>query len=206
MKTIFSIILLVALCNPQVIEAANGIITLDLKLIEMSQEQSIELNLAMQAKLIGRKESGEPIYQQFLNRDFFQNLERMKDVNVQNVPRLSVQLGRRGEVKMGQEVRYPKSRNTQNGRIETGQAFLGYEILVVPFAGEGDIAVDVALKLTLREMLSEGELTEEGVKLPQFDEEVMKARQVVTSGKSVCFGELARKDGRRVMIVGKVMR
>ena len=206
MKAIISIILLVVLCKPLLIEASNGIITLDLNLLEMSQEQSIELNLAMQAKLVGRKESGEPVYQQLLSNDFFRKLEEMQGVNVQNVPRLSVQVGRRGEVKMGKDVRYLKSRNPQDGRIETDQAFLGYEILVVPFAGEGDIAVDVALKLTLREMLREGELTENGLKLPQFDEEVMKVRQIVTSGKSVCFGELARKDGRRVMIVGKVIR
>jgi hypothetical protein len=107
---------------------------------------------------------------------------------------------------MGKDVRYLKSRNPHDGRIETDQAFLGYEILVVTFAGEGDIAVDVALKLTLREMLREGELTENGLKLPQFDDVEMKVRQIVTSGKSVCFGELARKDGRRVMIVGKVIR
>jgi hypothetical protein len=56
MKAIISIILLVVLCKPLLIEASNGIITLDLNLLEMSQEQSIELNLAMQAKLVGRKE------------------------------------------------------------------------------------------------------------------------------------------------------
>ena len=206
MNPIFSIILLLALCNPLAIEAANDIITLDLKLLEVSEDQSIDLNLAMEAKLVGRKESGEPIYQQLLNHGFFQKLGEMRGVNVQNVPRLSVQIGRRGEVKVGQDLRYPKSRNPVDGRIETDQAFLGYEILFVPFAGEGDIAVDVAMKLILREMLTEGELTEKGVKLPQFDEQIIKVRQIVTSGKTVCFGELERRDGRRVMIVGQVMR
>ena len=107
---------------------------------------------------------------------------------------------------MGTELRFPKSRNPSNGRIDIDSAFLGYEIVVVPFAGKGDVAVDLAMKVTLRELNKEGELLENTIKLPEFHESGMESRMIVTSGKTVCFGEFTKLDGRRVMIVGKVFR
>ena len=177
-----------------------------LKLIEMSEIQAIELNLEMDAERVGRKENGDPVFLQIVNGDFEKKLAEFENVLIVPAPQLTVQLSRRGEIKMGKDFRFPKSLNPANGRVDIGEEFLGYEIIVVPFAGSGDIAVDVALKVIHRELSKEGELTDEGVTLPEFHESKMESRMIVTSGKTVCFGEFTKRNGRKVMIVGTVLR
>ena len=177
-----------------------------LRLLEMTPEQAIELNLEMEAERVGRKETGEPVFQQVVGFAFERKLAEFTDVTFVNAPQLQVQLAKRGEIKIGKEIRYPKEQHPVNGRIQTGQQFLGYEILVVPFAGKGDIAVDVALKINFHELVKPGDLTEEGVVLPSFYETSLESRMIVTSGKTVCFGELTKMNGRKVMVIGTVIR
>ena len=181
------------------------IIGIELKLLEMTQEQSLELNLGMTAKLVGRKETGEPIYEQSLGETFWKEFRSMKGVESVDVPRLTVQVGRRGLVQVGREFNYPVSRDKITGRIQIGQKFLGYEILAVPQAGEGDIAVDMAVQVVLREMLDAGELEKETLKLPKFIESRLRARPVLIPGKSICFGELEKGDGTKVMVIGRIL-
>lgn len=206
MKCFFSILLtcstLTFVTNVWAVDSAG----VRLRLLEMTPEQAIELNLEMKAEKVGRKESGAPIFQQFVSPAFEKKLAELKNVNVVIAPQVQVQLARKGEIKIGKELRYPKDQNPANGRISTGSEFVGYEILVVPFAGKGDIAVDVALKIIFRELTKPGELTDEGVILPGFYETQLESRMIVTSGKTVYFGELTMKDGRKVMVVGTVVR
>ena len=177
-----------------------------LRLLEMTPEQAIELNLEMEAEKVGRKETGEPVFQQVVGVAFERKLAEFADVTFVNAPQVQVQLAKRGEIRIGKEIRYPKDQNPVNGRIQTGQQFLGYDILVVPFAGKGDIAVDVALKINFHELIKPGDLTKEGVVLPSFYETSLESRMIVTSGKTVCFGELTKRNGRKVMVIGTVFR
>jgi hypothetical protein len=180
------------------------VVGIELKLLEMSLAQALELNLGMKPTLVGRRESGEPIYQQSIGEDFWGKLGSMEGVESIDVPRLSVQVGRRGEVQVGKEIRYPASRDPSTGRIIIGQKFIGYEILAVPQAGDGDIAVDMAVQVLLREMPETGEFGDRFIVAPKFVESLMRSRPVIIPGKSISFGELEKGDGTRVMVIGKV--
>lgn len=205
MKVIFPSLCFVWLVSFPVLCMGTRIIGIELKLLEMTAEQSLELNLGMTATLVGRKETGEPIYEQSLGETFWEKFRSMEGVESVDVPRLTVQVGRRGVVQVGKEFNYPVSRDKATGRIQIGQKFLGYEILAVPQAGEGDIAVDMAVQVVLREMQDAGELGKDTLRLPRFLEFRLRARPVLIPGKSICFGELEKGDGTRVMVIGRIL-